>query len=368
MRDVGPQSHSRLPRRHAGCGPPARCTALIALALAGVPVFVGHADAAEVTVLTAKPVAPVYRLHDGAGKVIIELADGGLRRLRVLEGRLVVDAAGTAVLAPRARRPDMLPDGEVVRGSRNVVAAWLVHPTARYRHGVLGDALEAAGVRAQLSDGRTVEYRLDSRSVFEDRRVRLHDLTGDGRDELVVVRSTLERGAAVAVLATGPSGLVLRAESEPIGRPRRWLNSAGVADFDGDGESEIAAVLTPHIGGVLVLYRLAGRRLQPILARPGFSNHALGSRELGMAAVADVNDDGIADLVLPNAARRTMMAIGFAQRRYVELAAVPHAAPVVTNLVAAALDGRPGPEIAYALADGTVVVLLFGVGGPRSPS
>jgi len=94
-----------------------------------------------------------------------------------------------------------------------------------------GDALEVAGVRTQLSDGRTMEYRFDSCSVFENRRVRLHELTGDGRDELVVVRSTLERGAAVVVLATGPSGLVLRSESEPIGRPQRWLNLAGIADL-----------------------------------------------------------------------------------------------------------------------------------------
>ncbi|PMR68583.1 hypothetical protein CR158_22340 [Halomonas heilongjiangensis] len=42
--------------------------------------------------------------------------------------------------------------------------------------------------------------------------------------------------------------------------PNRWLNPVGVADLSGNGEAEIAAVTTPHIGGVLRVYRRSGER------------------------------------------------------------------------------------------------------------
>ena len=35
----------------------------------------------------------------------------------------------------------------------------------------------------------------------------------------------------------------------------RWLNPVGVPDLDGEERAEIAAVITPHIGGTLKVYR-----------------------------------------------------------------------------------------------------------------
>ena len=47
--------------------------------------------------------------------------------------------------------------------------------------------------------GTTITYTLDARSVFEDRRVRLSDIDGDGRPEAILVKAYLDRGAAIAV-------------------------------------------------------------------------------------------------------------------------------------------------------------------------
>jgi len=118
-----------------------------------------------------------------------------------------------------ARRADMLPDGIVTEGGKDVSAAWLTGPTRRYGHAVLGDAVEAGGLRAEMSDGRILSFKLPMESVFEDRRVRLADLDGDGGDELVVVRSYLDRGAALAILRPGREGLSIVAETAPIGLP-----------------------------------------------------------------------------------------------------------------------------------------------------
>ena len=58
--------------------------------------------------------------------------------------------------------PDGLPDGLVARadGSADIAAAWYVDPTRRYRHGILGDAVEAAGLRVETRDGRLLTFRL----------------------------------------------------------------------------------------------------------------------------------------------------------------------------------------------------------------
>jgi len=53
----------------------------------------------------------------------------------------------------------MLPDGERVAGTRQISEAWLIQPTGRYRHGILGDTIEAGGLSLILRDGSARELR-----------------------------------------------------------------------------------------------------------------------------------------------------------------------------------------------------------------
>ena len=105
---------------------------------------------------------------------------------------------------------------------------------------------------------RILETPLGPNSVFVDRLARLAEVDGDGRDEVIVVRSYLDAGAALAVYEVRGGALRRMAEAPAIGRPSRWLNPVGLADFDGDGVPELAAVITPHIGGILKTYSVEG--------------------------------------------------------------------------------------------------------------
>lgn len=264
---------------------------------------------------------------------------------------------GQAIKPPaKVSSSDALPDGSVVPGFGNIARAWLTSPTSRYRHAVLGDAVEAGGLVVELDDMRTARLELPEDSVFEDRYPRLADIDGDGQDDIVIVRSYLDSGAAVSVWTLQNGKIVRLGESPSIGIPNRWLNPAGIADFDGDGRMEIAAVITPHIGGILKLYELRDDRLVEEAAEPGFSNHEIGSRVLGMSAVVKGHPAGPV-LAVPDTRRTTLRIVAFHGGRFAEWHRIAHDSAIATDIVAHDLNRDGRDELVYALKDGRLIVV-----------
>lgn len=243
-----------------------------------------------------------------------------------------------------------LPDARVVFGSGEVSRAWLAEPTTRYAHGVLGDAIEAGSLVIERRDGRSVTVRLGPDAVFEDLLPRIVRL--DGIERIAVVKSYLDRGAALAIVDAGSARIV--AETPPIGRPNAWLNPAGTADFDGDGTTDLALVRQPHVLGRLELWSWRSGQLEKTAELADVSTHAIGSRALEMSVVADFDGDGRPDLALPSLDRRALRLIAFAPGPR-EIARVPLPARVVTNLGLVQRASRPA--VAAGLEDGSLVLL-----------
>jgi hypothetical protein len=256
---------------------------------------------------------------------------------------------------PRPKLPDdALPDGHVATGEHDVARAWLAEPTERYDHGILGDKIEAASLVIETRDGKRHSVRLKPDAVFEDLVPRIADLNGDGHDEVIVVKSYLKRGSALAVIAERKGRYEIVAETPPLGAPHRWLDPAGIADFTGDRKTDIALVHQPHVIGQLEIWRWSDNRLQKIAELADTANHIAGTRALDMAAVGDFDGDGIADIAIPSLDRTRLRIVSFSPHAR-EIASVALPAKAVTNL--GLLKGVMAPAVALGLADGSLVVV-----------
>lgn len=267
------------------------------------------------------------------------------------------DAMPPLAEAPRGALP----------GSRMQTAGpltvYLSEPRTDYAHGALGDAIEAGHLMIserqplgghQMS-ARPVPVKTDQvgagpDAVFEDREPRLADLDGDGTPEILVVKSYRDKGSALAVIGREGVWTVL-AETPPTAEPMHWLNPAAVADFDGDGKTDIALVRTPHRDGVLQLWAWDNGKLTLKHEKAGYANHAFGSAALDLAVAVDLDGDGRSELAIPTLDRGSLaiLSLGGGIK---ELQRIPLPARALTGV--AALGTGKAAHILVGLEDGRV--------------
>ncbi len=180
-----------------------------------------------------------------------------------------------------------------------ITAAAYAEPTTRYGHGVLGDKVEYGALLVTLRHrprigvsatpaAHTTEIlvRLPSDHVFEDIAPRLADVDGDGRPEVLVVETDVNRGAQLAIYDAQGRKM---AATPHIGQRNRWLAPVGAADLDGDGHIEIAYVDRPHLAKTLRVWRLKDGELSEIGHLPGLTNHRIGD-DFIMSGIRDCGD------------------------------------------------------------------------------
>lgn len=175
--------------------------------------------------------------------------------------------------------------------------AWFSAPTDRYGHAVLGDTPEWGALTIENAEQGSATLILTRDRVFEDIYPRLADLNGDGVPEVIVVESSTRGGGQLAVYDLIDGQVKKIASTPPIGRRNRWLAPIGAADFDGDGQNDVAYIDRPHLAKVLRIWTMRGANLEQIASASGFSNHRIGQAFI-TGGVRDCSAGP--EMVLPN--------------------------------------------------------------------
>lgn len=223
--------------------------------------------------------------------------------LRHLVPMLLV--CGCASAQSTLNTDDAIPDSTIsTAAGQGVVKAMFSCATSRYAHGVLGDAIEAGCLVVEDEAGMAYVIELPENQVFEDLIPRIADIDGNGKNDVVVIRSDSQAGAALVVYTMKDKQAIELAATPPIGTAFRWLAPVGIADFNDDERLDIAYVQTPHIGGILKVWSMTENGFEQIAEQRGFSNHSIGSKRVSTAKMLDHNGDGVMDIALPDQRRQ----------------------------------------------------------------
>jgi len=244
----------------------------------------------------------------------------------VLAFAAVARAQGLQELSAETDR-QAISDLRVATGEKDISSAWLIAATTRYPHFIIGSECEPSGVRVKLANGKVLTLMLDEDQVFEDRTPRLADLDGDGRDEIVLQLTSLSKGGSLAAYSVVAGQLALKAKTAFIGQPFRWINPAGIADYDGDGVLDVALVQMPHLAKRLEIWTLRAGEFVRTQSVEDVSNHRIYSPDTDMSASGDFNGDGIADLAILSGDYSKVRVFSFANAQAKEIGAFPLPAP-----------------------------------------
>ncbi len=272
-------------------------------------------------------------LNPDVGKGLLVVAE---------DGNLFADNGGrfVPVGSPQARA---LPDARAVRSPSGRIAV-LSDPTERYAHNVIGDDLEAESIIILEPSEESAEIvgRIlpESGGVFELVSPLWFEGPSGEEEVLAVSESTPDAGSRIAVY--DPDGGLVAA-GPFMGQGQRWRHLLAAGPFGPNGEVEIAAIRTPHIGGVVEFYAIDedGGELEIVATQPGYSSHEIYSRNLDTARAGDLDGDGAFELLVPSQDRTELGAIRHGEGEAEVAWTLPVGGMLTTNLAtAAAPDGR----------------------------
>jgi len=224
--------------------------------------------------------------------------------------------------------------------------------SSRYGHGILGDNIEATGFRVYRNKKLSAEYELPRDRVFETLRPLVADIVPENPGvEIILTSSSQSEGSRIDVYSQNGKFI---GNSRPIGRGFRWLHILAAAPLSGGPEFSLVVVRTPHIGGILEIYTWIGRQLVKAASYPDVSTHQIGSDNLNMALVMDMDSAPGAEFLIPTSDFRSLAVLKYENGELQEVRRFDLPDRISTNFF---FDSLGSPSVWVGLSNGMVVKL-----------
>jgi hypothetical protein len=222
----------------------------------------------------------------------------------------------------------------------------------RYSHGILGDRIEATGFAVYQSGSLTADFELPYSMVFETLRALIADVIPENPGaEVVLTSSNRVDGSRIEIYSQEGNFL---GNSEAIGLGFRWLHIIAVASFPGDPKPYIAIVKTPHINGVLELYQWNSTKLVKRASLRNVSTHQIGSDNLNMALVINMDRLPGPEFLIPSYDFRSLVVIKYSNNVLYEMKRFDLPGRISTNLY---LDNTDSNSVWVGLENGKIICL-----------
>ena len=220
----------------------------------------------------------------------------------------------------------------------------------RYPHGILGDKIESTGFAVYTDSKMVSSYELPTNRVFETLRPLAADIIPENPgSEIILTSSNDSEGARVEVYSQGG---VLLGKSSSIGRGYRWLHILGAAAFSDSQKKYIAIVKTPHINGVLELLYWNGESLESEVSLNNISTHQIGSSNLNMALLINMDGSSESELLIPTFDFRNLVVIKYMGNELQVIKRFKLPGRIATNLY---FDNDNPASVWIGLSNGSIV-------------
>lgn len=311
---------------------------------------------------------PALKVENGEAKLIVAQSDSASTLTHAMplddSGRVAfIDESGTLIISNgdvTASLDVNAPADARILTYGNGDLLVLADQTLEYEHGALGDKVEGGSIVLVSDTGSSPKFRkieLPPGDVVEGLSPIWADVNGDGRRDIVVTMSNSEQGARIVVFDRDGT---LLGNGEPIGRGYRWRHQIAVGQFGSDGETEIAVVRTPHIGGVVEFYRMTEKGLEIVASTAGLTSHIFGTRNLDMAIAGDFDSNGQHELIVPSQDRTTLFGISRVSAAPDAIDAISGTQNGIRVAYSLPIDGRVVTNIAAARTDDGSITIALG--------
>lgn len=224
------------------------------------------------------------RLSPNSGMIMLPLATIAVHNQNDTASLVRLELVGDDIKVT-ARFDPILPDARPVQvnfdgDNQNGHIAVLSHPDRHtYRHGVLGDDIEAG--QLQFLERHTLRPLANALHadglVFEANTLEI--LPHSDGNHLISTISGNNQGARTVIIDKIDNQLTAIAQSTPL-PPNRWQSPFVL-------NQKLYAVQMPHLIGRLVQYTTTNKKLQEKPLGEGFSNHAIGDFDTNLVASTD---------------------------------------------------------------------------------